>query len=111
MDFDGMLISNHERKMVAGTEWALAAEEAADESVGSLESKTCPACGSRKILLDNFDDDDWKWRCERCSNGWIDDDLVTPEDVILNRREAAAEAMAEARAEALMDEAMGRYPI
>lgn len=106
-NYDNWLTAPHERAMAEGERWDRAAEEAADESVGYLEGKTCPECGSGDIGLDNFDNDNWRWRCGTCSNCWVDDDLVTPEDVIddweMRVAEERAEAIAEARAEAWMD--------
>lgn len=110
-NYDNWLTAPWERMMADADRWEHAAEEAADDSVGRLEGKTCPECGSSGIGLDNFNDDDWKWRCGTCSNGWVDDDLTTPEDVMLDWEQSAAEAKAEAMAEARAEAAADRYPI
>lgn len=114
-NYDNWLTAPWDRRMQEAEHYERAAEQAADDSVGHLEGKACPDCESTDIGLDNFNDEDWKWRCGTCSTCWVDDDLVTPEDVIngweMDAAEAKAEAMAEARADAWEDRMNAEYPI
>jgi ribosomal protein S27AE len=118
-NYDNWLVAPWDRLMEEAEHYERAAEQAADESVGHLKGKVCPECGSSDIGLDDFDDEDWRWRCGTCSNGWADDDLITPEDVINGwemdaaeaKAEAKAEALAEARADAWEDRMNAEYPI